>query len=113
MAWRWCAYRFASPALFFQHLNAAEAQQRETRQAKASSLLLASIAGVKGLEFDHVVLPYLAQGEFPAPHGDMAEEWNTLYVGATRARRYLTVLASDARPSEFMGRIERKTATSA
>ncbi|MDB5895200.1 MAG: hypothetical protein JWQ88_2731 [Rhodoferax sp.] len=101
--------RFASPALFFEHLNAAEERQRATRHAKASSLVLASIASVKGLEFEHVVLPYLAQGEFPAPHGDMAEETNTLYVGATRARRFLTLLASDARPSEFMGRIERKT----
>jgi DNA helicase-2/ATP-dependent DNA helicase PcrA len=97
--------RFASPALFFQHLNAAEQQQRESRNSKASSLLLASIASVKGLEFEHVVLPYLAQGEFPAPHADAAEELNTLYVGTTRARGLLTVLASEARPSEFMARM--------
>lgn len=103
------AENFASPVLFFQHLNAAEQKQRESKNAKTASLLLASIASVKGLEFDSVSLPYLAQGEFPAPHADSQEELNTLYVGITRARRFLTVYASAERPSEFMGRIEKKT----
>ncbi|APW39025.1 hypothetical protein RD110_18925 [Rhodoferax koreense] len=102
------AERFASPTQFFQHLNAAEQKQRESKNAKAASLVLASIASVKGLEFDCVSLPYLAQGEFPAPHADAQEELNTLYVGITRARRFLTLHASAERPSEFMGRIEKK-----
>jgi DNA helicase-2/ATP-dependent DNA helicase PcrA len=105
------AEKFVSPALFFQHLNAAERKQRDNRHAKSASLLIASIASVKGLEFDNVQLPYLAQGEFPEPHGDFQEELNTLYVGLTRARRSLTVYASAQRPSEFLGRIE-KTAPS-
>ncbi len=103
------AQNFASPALFFQHLNAAEHKQRDSRNAKSASLLLASIASVKGLEFDSVLLPYLAQGEFPEPHADIGEESNTFYVGITRARRFLTLYASADRPSEFMGRVEKKT----
>ena len=34
---------------------------------------------------------------------------NTLSVGLTRARRFLTVYASAQRPSEFMARIEKQT----
>ncbi len=103
------AERFASPAEFFQHLNTIEQQQHThavTKGGKAiakpSSLLLASISSVKGLEFDAVVLPYLAQGEFPAPDAEAVEEQNTFYVGMTRARQSLTLLASTQRPSAFV-----------
>jgi DNA helicase-2/ATP-dependent DNA helicase PcrA len=101
------AARFDNPRLFFQHLNDAERKQRETRNAKTASLLIASITSVKGLEFDHVLLPYLARGEFPAPGSDMGEEWNTLYVGITRARHVLTLLVDRARPSEFAAKLEK------
>jgi DNA helicase-2/ATP-dependent DNA helicase PcrA len=97
------AERFASPALFFQHLNAIEQQQQSSQRDKSGSLLIASISSVKGLEFDAVQLPYLAQGEFPDPHSDPVEESNTLYVGVTRARRQLTLLASQTRPSSLLG----------
>ncbi len=96
---------FASPALFFQHLNATEHKQTTSPKDKAASLLLASITSVKGLEFDAVLLPYLAQGEFPDPHGDADEELNTLYVGTTRARLALTLLASATRPSPFLAQL--------
>lgn len=97
------AERFASPALFFQHLNAIEQKQHDSQRDKGSSLLLASITSVKGLEFDMVQIPYLAQGEFPDPHSDAGEEANTFYVGITRARRQLTLLASQTRPSSLLG----------
>lgn len=94
---------FTSPALFFQHLNTIEQKQQSSPKDKAASLLIASITSVKGLEFDAVLLPYLAQGEFPDPHGDADEELNTLYVGITRARHALTVLSHQERPSPFTG----------
>jgi DNA helicase-2/ATP-dependent DNA helicase PcrA len=97
------AERFASPALFFQHLNAIEQKQQDSQRDKGSSLLLASITSVKGLEFDMVQIPYLAQGEFPDPHSDAGEEANTFYVGITRARRQLTLLTSQTRPSSLLG----------
>ena len=95
------AESFASPAQFFQHLNAIEQKQQTSPKEKAASLLIASITSVKGLEFDAVLLPYLAQGEFPDPQGDTDEELNTLYVGITRARRELTVLTHAERPGSF------------
>ncbi|MEO5794506.1 MAG: ATP-dependent helicase [Rhodoferax sp.] len=94
---------FASPAQFFQHLNAIEQKQQTSPKEKAANLLIASITSVKGLEFDAVLLPYLAQGEFPDPHGDADEERNTLYVGITRARRALTVYTHVERPGGFSG----------
>ncbi|BDT68551.1 ATP-dependent DNA helicase Rep [Comamonadaceae bacterium OS-1] len=94
---------FASPAAFFQHLNTIEHKQHTSAKDKAASLLIASITSVKGLEFDAVLLPYLAQGEFPDPHGDTDEELNTLYVGITRARRALTLLSHQDRPGGFSG----------
>ena len=94
---------FASPAQFFQHLNAIEQKQQTSPKEKAASLLIASITSVKGLEFDAVQLPYLAQGEFPDPQGDAGEELNTLYVGITRARRALTLYTHAERPGGFSG----------
>jgi DNA helicase-2/ATP-dependent DNA helicase PcrA len=96
---------FASPAQFFQHLNATEHKQHTSPKDKAASLLIASITSVKGLEFEAVHLPYLAQGEFPDPQGDGEEELNTLYVGITRARRALVVYASATQPSRFMAQM--------
>lgn len=102
---RWLSHmaeRFDSPAHLFQSLNATEQKQQKQKASKAEPLLLASIASVKGLEFDAVLLPYLAQGEFPDPTADMAEEFNTLYVGLTRVRKELTIYPSTTSPSLFM-----------
>ncbi len=59
------ATKFDTARDYFQSLNDAEQKQRQSK--KTSSLVIANIASVKGLEFDHVVLPNLAQGEFPMP----------------------------------------------
>lgn len=100
------ATRYDSAAAYFQSLNAAEQKQRQLK--KTASLLLASIVEVKGLEFDHVVLPYLAQGEFPAPSAAPREEQNIFYVGATRARRRLTLFTSQGAPSPFIEKMGYK-----
>ena len=105
---QWLAHmarRFDSPAHLFKSLNATEQKQQKLKTGKTESLLLASIASVKGLEFDAVLLPYLAQGEFPSPGSDITEELNTLYVGITRVRKALTIYPSRALPSVFMQRM--------
>jgi DNA helicase-2/ATP-dependent DNA helicase PcrA len=63
----------------------------------------------KGLEFDAVFLPRLVDGELPFRSGrakaDPQEERRLLYVGITRARRYLFLTwAADrrTRPSPFL-----------
>ena len=63
----------------------------------------------KGLEFDAVFLPRLLDGELPFRSGrvqaDPDEERRLLYVGITRARKYLFLTwATDAKtkPSPFL-----------
>ena len=98
------AERFASAHAYFLHLNFAEQQQRQRKSS--DSLVLASIAQVKGLEFAQVVIPYLERGVFPAPQVDAGSdanaEHNLLYVGMTRARQQLTLLAQRQRPSSLL-----------
>ncbi len=94
------ATKFDTARDYFQSLNDAEQKQRQSK--KTASLVIANIASVKGLEFDHVVLPNLAQGEFPMPTASNKEEQNLFYVGMTRARRFLTLLASTEKPSGFV-----------
>lgn len=106
------ARAFDSAERFFASLNTAETQRAETRAAhkdainnaalKKRTLLLATVPAVKGLEFEHVMLPYLARGDFPAEGADPVEERNLFYVGMTRARRALTLLASGSHPSPFV-----------
>jgi len=64
-------------------------------------------AHAKGREFDHVLLPYLEVGEFPASLRASHEEENLFYVAATRARTHLTLFVpSDAsRHSPFVARM--------
>ena len=102
------AARFDSAHDYFLHLNQAEQQQRQLKSS--ASLVLASIAQVKGLEFAQVVIPYLERGVFPAPDaaagsdaGSNANaEHNLLYVGMTRARQQLTLLAHRQCPSSLL-----------
>ena len=108
------ARQHRSAGEFFASLNRAENQltpsasaRNEARRAanlRKKTLTLATVVAVKGLEFDHVVLPCLAQGEFPARlSGSKTEERNLFYVGITRARQALTLLVDARRPSEFIG----------
>ena len=57
-----------------------------------AKLLIACIDQIKGLEYNHVILPYLAVDEFPRSKSDPLEEENRFYVAATRARDRLTIL---------------------
>ena len=97
------AHGFASAHDYFVHLNRAE--QRQAALRGPASLVLASIAEAKGLEFEHVVVPYLESGIFPAPQTRPGEEQNTLYVAMTRARRQLTLLAHRTRPGRFVAQL--------
>ena len=54
------------------------------------------VRNAKGKEFDHVILPYLEQGEFPFARADPGEEENLFYVAITRAISALTLIS----PSE-------------
>jgi DNA helicase II / ATP-dependent DNA helicase PcrA len=108
---RLAAKDFETARDYFQSLNDAEQKQRQLK--KAASLVIASVASVKGLEFDHVVLPYLAQGEFPAPTASGREEQNLFYVAMTRPRRFLTMFAGTEKPSSFVPKMGYKPSAAA
>lgn len=56
-------------------------------------VLLECVANSKGKEFDHVILPFLENSEFPSRLKDLSEEENLFYVGATRAKLRLTLVS--------------------
>jgi DNA helicase II / ATP-dependent DNA helicase PcrA len=66
---------------------------------------LLTLHGAKGLEFDAVFLPRIEEKELPIRQAktdaEVAEERRLLYVGITRAKRYLALTWS-ARPSRFL-----------
>ncbi|CAB3670750.1 ATP-dependent DNA helicase Rep [Achromobacter deleyi] len=77
------------------------------RPGKAT-VLLDCVANVKGKEFDHVIVPFLDQGEFPNPLRTLSEEENLFYVAATRAKARLTLIPAQdpARRSPFIARMQ-------
>lgn len=87
---------------FWSAMNAREAFIRRKRERKA--VLIECVANAKGKEFEHVIMPFLQDDEFPNPTQPRRDEENLFYVGATRARARLTLLspADPARRSAFI-----------
>jgi DNA helicase-2/ATP-dependent DNA helicase PcrA len=90
---------------FWNAVNAREAFVRRKRDRK--SVLIECAANAKGKEFEHVILAFLEEGEFPHPSQSRREEENLFYVAATRARARLTLLspADAARRSSFIAQM--------
>jgi DNA helicase-2/ATP-dependent DNA helicase PcrA len=92
---------------------AAELGRRFGVEATGRGVNLLTYHRAKGLEFEAVCLPRLLDGELPFRSGrakaDPEEERRLLYVGLTRARRYLLLTwPADARtrPSPFLDELE-------
>ena len=84
------------------------------------TVVLSTIHGSKGLEYDRVFLIDLVQAEFPGNYGDdpdeiavLEEERRLFYVGMTRAKEELTLISLAHRnerscePSQFIQEIKR------
>ena len=91
----------------------AEIARRFSTEHSARGVNLLTYHRAKGLEFDAVFLPRLLDGELPFRSGrakaDPEEERRLLYVGITRARRYLFLTwptDGRARPSPFLDEME-------
>lgn len=78
-----------------------------TRRSK-NLVLLECAADSKGKEFDHVILPFLENGEFPSPMTDAKEEENLFYVAVTRTKLRLTLISPDdeQKQSPFISRMD-------
>ena len=88
---------------------AEELGTRFTTERDGRGVQLLTYHRAKGLEFDAVFLPRLIDGELPFRSGrskaDPVEERRLLYVGITRARRYLFLTWSreaKTRPSPYL-----------
>ena len=79
-----------------------EAVQTLSQSQESSSITLSTVHAAKGLEFDHVFVVDLLQGEFPSngallaqdrgQHALMEEERRLFYVAMTRAKKHLTLI---------------------
>jgi hypothetical protein len=63
---------------------------------------ISTIHGVKGCEFDAVILTGMNEGRLPAKDGKIAEDRRLFYVAATRARERL-LLTSHGLGESFLG----------
>ena len=89
-----------------------ELDRRHAAEGAASTdgVNLLTYHRAKGLEWDAVYLPALDEGTLPIRQAkedeEVAEERRLLYVGITRARRFLAVSSSSRRPSRFLAALE-------
>jgi DNA helicase-2/ATP-dependent DNA helicase PcrA len=101
----------ADAAVSLEGVQAELARRREAEAAtSADGVNLLTYHRAKGLEWDAVYLPSLDEGLLPIRQAkdddEVAEERRLLYVGITRARKFLALSASSRRPSRFLGTLE-------
>ena len=101
----------ANPALDI-HAVLEELDRRHAAETAAGTdgVNLLTYHRAKGLEWDAVYLPALDEGILPIRQAkedeEVAEERRLLYVGITRARKFLAVSSSSRRPSRFLAALE-------
>ncbi|WP_273225151.1 ATP-dependent helicase [Geosporobacter ferrireducens] len=107
---------------FLERLHQLPRLMEASKKQKQNSVFLSTIHSAKGLEFDHVYIIDLIDGQFPtasssADHeaGDstaLEEERRLFYVAMTRARTSLQLLTTDfyngalVKPSQFLQEVK-------
>ena len=108
---------------FLERLHQLPKLMEASKKQRSNTVLLSTIHSAKGLEFDHVYIIDLIDGQFPtassaADHvaGNsiaLEEERRLFYVAMTRARTSLKLLTTDfyngalVKPSQFLHEIKR------
>lgn len=95
-------------ASFSHWLSAMEEAQADS--GKQHRVTIACIDHIKGLEYAHVLMPYLSTGEFPRQQAEPLEEENRFYVAVTRAKERLTLLApaDESQRSRYLAAMQLK-----
>ncbi|WP_317203527.1 ATP-dependent helicase [Janthinobacterium sp.] len=82
-----CVEEGADMASFSTWLDTMESGVADAK----AGVTIACIDQIKGLEYAHVLVPYLAIDEFPRSKAESREEENRFYVAVTRARERLSL----------------------
>lgn len=93
----------ASVAAWLEWLAYRENEPEVADAADTGTVVLTTIHGAKGLEWDRVAVVHLSEGAFPAARSvrdqaDIEEERRLFYVAVTRARRELFMTSVRRRP---------------
>ena len=96
------AHLHPTPATFAPWLH-----QQLSQPGTPDGVLLATVHGVKGREYPHVIVHDVSASLFPhALSDDVEEERRVLHVAVTRARDDTLVVAPAARPSPFLTELQ-------
>ena len=81
-----------------------EQAQRRALQLKKNqyALTLATARDAKGKEWKHVLMPFLANGEFPDTRNEPGEERRLFYVAITRASERLALFVPQGQRNHFV-----------
>ena len=87
---------FRSLAEWQEHIaKITEELNQRQREKQEHAVMIATMHGAKGLEFDRVYIPDVVDGMIPYQKAlkleDIEEERRLFYVGVTRARRHLWI----------------------
>ncbi|APW46894.1 3'-5' exonuclease [Rhodoferax antarcticus] len=94
--------KYVSISQFMRSLMAHDYEARAARFA-GDRIILSSIEAVKGLEFEHVIVPDVNATDFD---GDSRDERNLFYVAASRAKTMLTLTYRAGHPSSYLRHFE-------
>ena len=92
------------------HVQMLDAELKETNNSNIyynvdSNIILTTIHGSKGLEFDYVIIINCVDGSFPIVGADLQEERRLFYVACTRAKKELLITSlwfDKFKPSRFI-----------